>query len=442
LIGINTFSEAYHGVAELVDNIKKSNKAPVVWGGIHATLKPYDCLGHADIVCIGEGEEAIVELAEKMEQGLPITGIKNFLYRLETGHNGKADLRPLVDLNSLHGFDYDLGSQYILENDKIRNILESDFKETFITYSSRGCPYGCSYCCNSFMLGLYKGQRYCRQRNTDLIIEELAHIKKTFPSCRHIWFNEADFLAGKSDKDIEHFSLRYKNEIDIAFSIWSNPASATGHDIEALRQLKSAGLAGLNIGTIVGNNEAQKKIYKRNAAREIYQAAAGLVHKLGLPVEYDFILCNPYETDNDIAATISLLISLPKPFKTVIYSLTYFPGTELYKKAKEDGFIVEDGAVASYTKAAYKTWLFPVNTYLNGVASLMRGTARTRFGMVFYGLLPEPILKLLIKKPVIFFFNHLPFRYFIFKLLGATIMTVYRRAKKISSILKGWRGQG
>jgi len=378
----------------------------------------------------------MVELVQKLENGRPITQIKNLLCRPEATNVEKVELRPLVDLNSLHPFDYDLSAQYILENDAIRNVHDSDFRGSFITYSSRGCPYRCSYCCNHFILDIYKKQRYCRQRNIDLVLRELAHIKKTFPSCRHIWFNEADFLAGKSREQIEFFSTRYKTEIDIGFSIWSNPACITEHSIQAL---KRAGLKGINIGTIEGNDEAQKKIFNRNATRELYISSAEILHEHNMPAEYDFILCNPYESDSDIIQTIELLMLLPKPFKIVIYSLVYFTGTKLYEKARQDGFVKEGGDAKSYTKAAYKTWLFPVNTYMNGVASLMRGAARqNRLGIVFYGLLPETVLKFLIKKPVVYFFNHLPFRYFIFKCTGTAIKTFYCVIKNIRTLYRNY----
>lgn len=37
--------------------------APIVWGGIQSTVEPEVCLEYADIVCLGEGEDALLELA-------------------------------------------------------------------------------------------------------------------------------------------------------------------------------------------------------------------------------------------------------------------------------------------------------------------------------------------------------------------------------------------
>ena len=36
---------------------------PVVWGGSGPTLEPDLCIKDTDLVCVGEGEQAIVDLA-------------------------------------------------------------------------------------------------------------------------------------------------------------------------------------------------------------------------------------------------------------------------------------------------------------------------------------------------------------------------------------------
>jgi anaerobic magnesium-protoporphyrin IX monomethyl ester cyclase len=57
---------------------------------------------------------------------------------------------------------------------------------------------------------------------------------------------------------------------------------------------------------------------------------------------YDFILENPYETREDLMDTVRLLIKLPRPYQLRAYALSFFPGTELYKKACADGIFYGD----------------------------------------------------------------------------------------------------
>jgi len=439
LIGINGLSENYSKTVIFLNSIRNKIKKPVIWGGIHATLNPQDCIKYADIVCVGEGEEAIVELAAKMEANEKIDDIQNLIFDGDIEKINNTEFRSPVDLNSLLPFDYDLENQYVVEGSKIRNVEERDFRGCFLTYSSRGCPFRCSYCCNSTMLNkTYKEKRYCRQRDVDNVIIELKTIKKRFNSCKSIWFNEADFLHGKSESTIEEFSSKYRKEIGIPFYIWTNPAFIKEKNIQSLAK---AGFKGTNIGTINANLEIQKNIYNRIATPDLYKQAAEILKENGVSVEYDFILCNPYENTGHLINNINLIRSLPVPFKTVIYSLTYFPETELFVRAHKDGIIKNDNQISSYTKAAYKSWFFRNNAvYLNGVASMMRGYARRvkNIGMNFYGVLPEPMLRVLISKPLVRLFSLKIVRISIYPIVGFSIMVIYSALVKIGFFYKRW----
>jgi len=48
-----------------------------VWGGPHPTAKPEECLQYADLVCLGEGEESLVDLAESIAAGQAVDHIPN-----------------------------------------------------------------------------------------------------------------------------------------------------------------------------------------------------------------------------------------------------------------------------------------------------------------------------------------------------------------------------
>jgi hypothetical protein len=65
---------------------------------------------------------------------------------------------------------------------------------------------------------------------------------------------------------------------------------------------------------------------------------------------------NPYETLDDQLETARLLSRLPKPFRLSTFSLTFFPGTELYDRAHADGIVrddVEDVYKKCYLKSSH-----------------------------------------------------------------------------------------
>ncbi len=94
LIGISCLSQNAEKATQVIESLKPLG-IPIVWGGIHATLNPERCLEYADIVCVGEGEGAALDLVEslddkdkiktirKLQRQLPIlTGVLVFLFHL------------------------------------------------------------------------------------------------------------------------------------------------------------------------------------------------------------------------------------------------------------------------------------------------------------------------------------------------------------------------
>ena len=92
-------------------------------------------------------------------------------------------------------------------------------------------------------------------------------------------------------------------------------------------------------------SERGQKIFGRsNSPQKIRNAAAILNKYKGrmLPPQFDIIVDNPYETSEDYIETIDFLLTLPKPFFIQLFSLMFYPGTEIYRKAKADGLITDE----------------------------------------------------------------------------------------------------
>ena len=63
LVGLSVRSTYFQLAACLSARIRHEIGCTVLWGGVHVTISPEECLDHADAICLGEGEEALVELA-------------------------------------------------------------------------------------------------------------------------------------------------------------------------------------------------------------------------------------------------------------------------------------------------------------------------------------------------------------------------------------------
>lgn len=351
LIGISLFTCHFDRAVQLTKYIKQSLKVPVMWGGIHPTIKPEESLNYCDIVCLAEGEEAVAELLHKMKNKEDYFNTKNLCFKKD-GNIIKNPIRNIKeDLDSFPFPDYSTENHKILDN-TLKKFIPLDkaayerfffsdplsHKPAYMTMTTRGCPHKCSYCMS--FRGLYDGQKYLRRRSPKHIIEELITIKKNFDFIEGIMISDDSFFVMPA-RDMKEFSELYKEKIALPFRCLGSPSTITE---EKLSYLVDAGLYEMQMG-IETASEQTKKLYNRHTSNDIVLGAAKIINKFNskLVAIYDVILDNPYETKENIIETLEFLLKVPRPFHLQFFSLIFFPGTELYNKAKKDGIITDEG---------------------------------------------------------------------------------------------------
>lgn len=115
---------------------------PTIVGGCFAIFSPEHVFAEesVDIVCIGEGEECLLELCTKMANNEDYTSIKNLWIK----HNGKEfknEKTELKDIDTLPYLDfsvYDPKRLYRPMDGRLWRMAPIEF--------SRGCMYKCTYC--------------------------------------------------------------------------------------------------------------------------------------------------------------------------------------------------------------------------------------------------------------------------------------------------------
>lgn len=83
LIGISSTSPNFKYAVHLGHLIREEIYSPIIVGGIHPTIDPEATLSHScfDMICIGEGEHAMVQLANSIEHGEHNLEIKNIWFK-------------------------------------------------------------------------------------------------------------------------------------------------------------------------------------------------------------------------------------------------------------------------------------------------------------------------------------------------------------------------
>ncbi len=307
-------------------------------GGWQASLNPEDSIKHADYICVGEGEEAIPELAAVVEKDEEPLGVDNIWFH-KNGQIVRQDVRKLQ--KELSDFPIPtLDDEYTvyIENDKLNYEDPYIRNNRYGTTIGRGCPFKCTYCSNNYMVAEVYPKQWSRirYRDVDYVIAELKHAKEKIPNLESINFYDEIFLP-KKEWAPELFR-RYKEEIDLPFYCMFFPGTCPESLIE---MMVPAGLAGVWMGLQSGSDRVRREIFKRNHTNDQVVAQADLFAKYGIGIKYDLIFDNPFETKEETEETFKLMARLPKPKDFNLFSLKYFPNTEITTMALEQGIITE-----------------------------------------------------------------------------------------------------
>jgi radical SAM superfamily enzyme YgiQ (UPF0313 family) len=94
LILLSFLSDSFLRAGRLTRFVRERLNQPVVWGGLHPTIAPEACMEYVDIICRGEGDEALPEFVTLFAEEKPFHEVKNFWVR-QNGEITKNELRPL-----------------------------------------------------------------------------------------------------------------------------------------------------------------------------------------------------------------------------------------------------------------------------------------------------------------------------------------------------------
>lgn len=338
LVGVSTMTPSAPAAYDLVRFLKGHLDVPVIIGGVHCNSfqgKVLEDLPQADAVCVGEGEQTIVELVKAFEGGMALEDVKGIFYRDTSGKIVGTESRPLnMDLDTLAFPARDLvdHSPY--------SLLPGAFKRLPITsmITSRGCPYGkCSFC---FEAGNHAFK--FRRNSPEYVMREIEETLIPL-GIREIAFWDDIFLV--NHKWVEQFTQLIK-KYDLTWSCYAWPKPVT----KAMLEMASdAGCWAVSYGFESGDQKLLDVIEK-NMTLEHSRQAAKWTHDAGMATRALFMLALPGETPELAKKTVEFAIEMDCTMAQ-FHPTFPEPGTPLYDRARLEGQILTD--FHGRMKAAY-----------------------------------------------------------------------------------------
>lgn len=324
VVGISVFTDNFRWALSVAKDIKSIYDVPIIFGGIYPTAVPEYVLSqeNVDIVCLGEGDYPVLELLNSMQRGNVDYGIKNLWFK-RNGNIIKNPIRALVDIEKLPLLD-----KALFED-------EIDISRMYMTMTTKGCPYICSYCSQNFWAKFYKG-RDTRRRSVDNVMNELLSMKKRY-NYREVGFYDSVLTVNK--KWTLELMERYKREIKVPFRAISHPLCI---DEDIALALKEAGCHRVQFGVQTFNEETKRELLLRNESNERVMKSLQACDKVGLKYSCDHMFGLEGESEKDQIMATRQYSKLKNRVRITCFWTTYFPETDLVSAARKKGILTDN----------------------------------------------------------------------------------------------------
>jgi hopanoid biosynthesis associated radical SAM protein HpnJ len=325
---LHTSSPSFPGDVQVAEAMKAANP-DLLLGlvGAKVAVDPVGSLGASraiDFVAREEYDFTVAEIAE----GRPLSEVDGITYRDPSGAVvSNPDRAVLEDMDRL---------PYVTEvyarDLRVEDYFIGYLKHPYVSlYTGRGCRSQCTFCLWPQTVG---GHRY-RTRSVEHVLGEMALVKTLLPQVKEVFFDDDTFT---DDRPRAEEIARGMHRLGLE---WSCNAKANV-PYETLKVLADNGLRLLLVGFESGNEQILRNIKKGVKVERARQFARDC-RDLGITIHGTFIVGLPGETAETIRETIRFAREI-NPHTIQVSIAAPYPGTALYRQAKENGWLPTDDA--------------------------------------------------------------------------------------------------
>lgn len=331
IIGVTVTAGQMKQALEFIRTLKGKISAPVIFGGPHVTLAPDLVIKNSEVdaICIGEGEMAMLDFVNAVQNNEDYSKIPNLWVRKNLDIV-KNPPRPLIaDLDSLPLPDFNLFEmdKYLFVNEMVSLV------------TGRGCLFKCSYCINHKLRSMYSSQaenRYARKHSVDYTMRMVDYVVKEY-NVKFIAFNDDLFTMDR--KWLKEFTSRFSVTYPNLHYYCTNRIEFS--DPELFKMLANSGCANVRMAIEAGDETIRRDVLNRNMSDEKIIEAFKSAKDAGLTTTSYNILGSPYETALTMQKTLAINQKV-LPNQVGVSICMPFPGTDIYDRCVRENLIDPD----------------------------------------------------------------------------------------------------
>ncbi len=327
VIGITAMTFTLIDVVQMIRCAKRVySNAIVVLGGPHTHIFPEETIARegVDFLVLGEGEIVFKDLLNHLGSRELLKSIKGLVFE-DKGkiiNTGIAESTPNLD-------ELGIPARHLVNVKDYSSLLGRNNVVTTM-FTSRGCPYRCTFCDRPFS-PVISGFRY----------RSAKHVADEMEQCIELGIDEAfiydDTFTVRKDRVFELCEEIHSRKLKFRWDVRAHVNTVTR---EMLKAMRGAGCDRIHYGVESGNDR-MLKVIKKNATIERIKNAVQWTKEENIEVLTYFIIGQQTETISDIGDTIALAKSLNPNYAHFTVFCPY-PATEIYAQGLEREIIKED----------------------------------------------------------------------------------------------------
>jgi len=347
LIAVSVDESTFMLSISLLREIRQYNVLTIA-GGVFPTFAPERAIRfpEIDIICVGEGEQSLVDLCERLRRGEDYSNVTNLWIKQNDGQVLRNPMAKPVNID-----DNPIPDVGIFEKRRHYRAMAGNIYLMMAIETHRGCPFKCGYCNSPAQNRLYRNSTNCnflRKRSMDRIHEELVQYRDIW-NAEYIFFC-ADTFFTYSDQEIDEFCEMYS---DIRLPFYCNAHPKTINDYK-VKRLKEAGMHRMGVGIEHGNEKFRREVVNRSYSNQEAIEALKIPKRYDVKFSVNNIIGFPDETYELAMDTIELNRHIPASDHSCSIFQPYY-GTALRELAVKRGYLDADFIAPTNTEGSVLT---------------------------------------------------------------------------------------